>query len=366
MYPLVHTQLKMSSCVKCKKVPEKCIDIKFAVYCSPCFQEATFHKYRSMLSHCSHQINQKDQIDHINQIDQIDSSTSLILLPRNFLSDRKVFQAGRLLIHFSQLPGILEPARKNLIKYHLAVVRNEKKDDFLVSFLKQIKTEYPKLGDIFILDPSKPDSDYHKFVEYNSISDISSENSSISVPENSLSESTLKEDYFNAIVLHASLRLMKGLSVSKALVPDTSTALAAYILCCTCKGRGRFLPWDSASIRDYPGGLYLVRPMKEISDREVELYCTEAATKLTDLMNIDDQKTTLTSSLSIDELTSNFTADLEAENPGTANVVIRTSAKVSTSTSINTKNDQNSRCRICFAPNDTNLCEPCSSISQYF
>ena len=66
---------------------------------------------------------------------------------------------------------------------------------------------------------------------------------------------------------------------------------------------------------------------KDISDKEIELYCQESQFK-----NYSEQSKQSQSinSMSIDQLTANFVSNLESENPGTANVVIRTSSKVTT------------------------------------
>ena len=63
-----------SLCVKCKKEPA-CIDIKFALYCSPCFLEATYHKYRALLGRC------RETAANGNG----PQAKGLILLPVNFL-----------------------------------------------------------------------------------------------------------------------------------------------------------------------------------------------------------------------------------------------------------------------------------------
>lgn len=309
-------------CVKCKKDPP-CIDIKFALYCSPCFQEATYHKYRTLLAR-----------SRDDSADRNAPSRGLIFLPRNFSSYTQVYLASRVLIHFSQLPGIQEPARKNLIKYDLAIPSESKENVQLDDFIKMIKSEYPMLGDIHLL---KIDEDC----------------SNISI------SATSKEDLLNAQLLHSQLELMSRLGIERALCPDTSTSLASYILSCTCKGRGKFLPFDSALVRSYPENKFICRPLKEISDREIELYCQE-----TNVLSPLPLKSKVSNS-SIDELTVNFLTNLEAENPGTSNVVIRTSSKVTTST---TSSDGTFRCEICLVPmnEEVSSCRPCESFKEHF
>lgn len=323
----------MSVCVKCKK-EAPCIDIKFALYCSPCFQEATYHKYRILQSRAR------------DNIPLTAPATGLILLPLHFLDSEPLLRASKVLIRFSQLPAIQEPARKNLITYDLAVPECENLD----LFLQDLRREYPipcYLRDIYILKLSgeaiKYDGSYETET-HETYSELSN---------------TLKEDLFNAKLLHAQLKLMSQLQVDKAIVPDTSTFLASYILTCTCKGRGQFLPWDSGLVRNYPNNLAIIRPLKEISDREIELYCQETSLH----PNTESQKNLPTSAMSIDQLTVNFLSNLETENPGTANVVIRTSSKVSTCC------DQSSefKCPICFAPSSSNApCVSCSPLQSYF
>lgn len=323
-----------SLCVKCKTA-ESSIDIKFALYCSPCFQEATYHKYRTMLARSRETSTQK----------------ALILLPRNLFDSPQVYRACRLLLHFSQLPGIQEPARKNLVTYDLAVSVDSSADKVrLENFVREARGEYPNLGQVYVLALDGEFSTFDKWITE------SADNIKLPsfLPVAGLSN-TLKEDLLNAKLLHAQLKLMSTLDISLALTPETSTALASYILTCTCKGRGKFLPWDSALLRSFPNGKFLCRPLKDISDKEVELYCREV--KFGE--PVFESPTTNISALSIDQLTVNFLSNLENENPGTANVVIRTSSKVTTSLAFE------ERCQICLAPNE-GICAACEPLREYF
>ena len=344
----------MAVCVKCKREDPSCIDIKFAIYCSPCFLEATYHKYRILLArsreslHCS-------------------PSRGLLLLPKDFLTSPQVYRASRVLIHFSQLPSIQEPARKNLVTYDLAVPVGE---DFekVKMFVESVRAEYPLLGDIYTLSYASGEiKKYHECSNSAGVKDNYEEcsNSAITIDDLDNLSNTLKEDLFNYKLLHLQLKLMNQLQVDRSCTPETSTALASHILTCTCKGRGKFLPWDSALAQSFPGNLFFCRPLKEISDREIELYCQEA--NFTNLFPSDHQtKTQAISSLSIDQLTVNFLNNLESENPGTANVVIRTSSKVTTVTDLSKVDENSVRCKICLAPNDLEICPSCSPIRDFF
>lgn len=328
----------MALCVKCKK-EESCIDIKFAIYCSPCFLEATYHKYRILLARSR---------------ENIHCTRGLILLPKNFLDYPSLYRASRVLIHFSQLPSIQEPARKNLVTYDLGVpIYGD--CERVKKFVETIRTEYPLLGEVYAL--SIASNEIKKFEDY-------SDTEAASDDFNRLSN-TLKEDLLNSKLLHLQVELMNRIKVERAVTAETSTALASHILTCTCKGRGKFLPWDSALTRSFPGNLFINRPLKEISDREIELYCQEA--NIPDDRSMDQSiKTQTTCSLSIDQLTVNFLSNLESENPGTANVVIRTSSKVETVTDLVQVDESSVRCKICFAPNDVEICSSCSPIEEFF
>ena len=326
-------------CVKCKKV-EATIDIKFALYCSPCFLEATYHKYRALLGRCR---------DTISAVPSSSSSKALILLPRNFLDTPAVARASRLLIHFSQLPAIQEPARKNLVDYDVAVPISVTSTDEdrgrILDFIEMIKKEYPLLSKVHLILIENG-----QIIPFESFK-ISESQMKCDLDMSGLSN-TLKEDLLNLKLLHIQLKLMSSLSIDRALCPDTSTSLASHILTCTCKGRGKFLPWDSALCRSFPGGKSLQRPLKEISDKEVELYCHESNFKVCCTQSQPP--------MSIDQLTVNFLSNLETENPGTANVVIRTSSKVTTVDS-----EADVTCPICFAPNE-GICESCSPLKEFF
>lgn len=356
----------MSVCVKCKKVPP-CIDIKFALYCSQCFQEATYHKYRTLLARSRENESANDRNSSM--------ARGLILLPRNFLNSPSIRQASQVLIHFTQLPGIQEPHRKNLICYDLAIPFEngtiEEAND-VTQFIKNFKEDYPNLGQIYALSLFKEiDEEILNFSECSEYFSTSSEN----IIENFMSDlsnisSTLKEDILNAKLLHLQLKLMNRLGIDRALSTETSTALAAFILSCICKGRGKFLPWDSALTRSFPHNLFISRPLKEISDREVELYCQEVNFKNnfnnTKIDNNNCNNKSEKSELSIDKLTVNFLTNLEAENSGTANVVIRTSSKVTTTAIATSKLSNCSRCSICLAPSDEIYCSSCEIIKSFF
>ena len=334
----------MSVCVKCKKEPS-CIDIKFALYCSPCFLEATYHKYRTLLGKCRE--NSSGCGPSTSQ------SKGLILLPRNFLGSPVLARASRVLIHFSQLPGIQEPSRKNLIDYELVVpisaASNEADRKRINDFIEMIRKEYPLISLVHVIVIENEQVFLYE--------DLPADLKSFDLDTCSLSN-TLKEDLLNLKLLHTQLKLMSSLSIDKAMTPESSTSLASYILTCTCKGRGKFIPWDSALIRAFPADLVLTRPLKEISDKEIELYCQES--KFEDFTARNNQIQPI-NSMSIDQLTVNFLSNLETENPGTANVVIRTSSKVTTKSSP----AESQRCPICFAPNE-NVCDACGPLKNYF
>lgn len=258
-----------------------------------------------------------------------------------------MLRACKVLIRFALLPAVQEPARKNLVTYDLGVPESKG----IKEFIEDIRMEYQQsayLRDIYILKSTGEAVKHEDYTE--------SDNS-----DNTLELSnTLKEDLLNAKLLHDQLKLMSSLQVDKAMIPDTSTALASYIITCTCKGRGQFLPWDSALVRYYPNNLALCRPLKDISDREIELYCQETSLSSSAVIQ---RANPLVSSLSIDQLTLNFLTNLETENPGTANVVIRTCSKVSTSCD----QESDARCPICLAPNTSGVvCDSCAPIKEYF
>ena len=350
-----------SLCVKCKRV-EPSIDIKFALYCSPCFQEATYHKYRTMLARSREQIK-----------NETPSPATLILFPKNFLTDNRVYRASRALLHFTQLPGIQEPARKNLVHYNLALPVLTKMERELDEFVQEVRQEYPLLGQIYIILISEGISvtfeEFQKRFKCTATTVEAKDDVSHDVESLPISN-THKEDILNYKLLHSQLKLMSSLKIEKALTPETSTALASYILTCTCKGRGKFIPFDSGLVRSFPSEncqfqfQFLVRPLKDISDKEIELYFKEVNFNNSLILSlISSENGNGNVNNNIDHLTENFLSNLESENPGTANVVIRTSSKVTTGITESLK-----RCRICLAPNDEveEVCYSCYPIKEYF
>ncbi len=115
--------------------------------------------------------------------------------------------------------------------------------------------------------------------------------------------------------------------------------------------------WDASAVREYPQGIRVIRPLREISDREVGLYCTLMAGQY--LFPCESPSKEESIAKSIAELTGSFLAKLDEENPGTANVVLRTITKVEKPTW-----SALGRCSVCLAPSASEACYSCTRNRQ--
>ncbi len=165
----------MSTCCKCK-TELATVDIKFAFYCASCFLDSCFSKYRAGLSKCT-------------------TPGPCLIYARNDL-------ASRLLIHFSQLPRILEPRRLNCTDF-------------------EVITDCPELA-------AEVKEIYHPLL------------TAVHICKGQLSLTEL-------------LNVAKDRNCLNLLLPETSTSTAASVLASVCKGRGQWIRWDGAIWRECDG-----------------------------------------------------------------------------------------------------------------
>ncbi len=262
------------------------MDIKFALYCVGCFLEACYSKYRTGLSKCS-----------------VPGGGCLI-----YVTDD---EAGRMLVHFSQLPRILEPRRQNCTEFEVAVSSPKLREE--------IKSAYEHIKEVHLVSEG----------------------------------AGLKE----------LLAVANSRSLQNLLLPLTSTATAASILAGVCKGRGEWIRWDGAVQKECEG-VQVGNPLRDISDREVQLYCAQLRGQYlfnTALSTGAGDSTQVKQPKTIDELTKAFMSRLDQENPGTANVVLRTIDKID-SVRLNHQHLKHQKpCQGCLVPAGTDYCYSCTS-----
>ncbi len=95
-----------------------------------------------------------------------------------------------------------------------------------------------------------------------------------------------------------------------------------------------------------------------MSDREVQLYCRQEGGKF-----IFPSEAAFSQELvpkTIDELTRAFLSRLDQENPGTANVVLRTIDKIDSVQLDEEKLKQQVSCKRCLLPAGKEMCYSCS------
>ena len=211
-------------------------------------------------------------------------------------------EASRLLLHFSQLPRILEPRRQNWTDFEVITPSAQ--------LAEEIKSTYPLIGAVH-----------------------------------------LSED----VSLPALLAVAKERSLPNLLLPETSTATAAHILASVCKGRGEWIRWDGAIKRDCEG-VVVGSPLRDISEREVELYGKEMSGQYLFSASVKEEDTEVPTN--IDALTAAFLSRLDQENPGTANVVLRTVDKIE-SVRLGEQELKRQPCRRCLVPAGVELCYSC-------
>jgi cytoplasmic tRNA 2-thiolation protein 2 len=355
-------------CVKCKNRPGT-LDIRFAVYCAECFKEATQHKFRSGLARCW----------------PVRTRPAALLFLQTAENAACLTFASRLLLHFTQLPGIEEPQRRNLTQWQPVLPIACRRDIRTVLCLaRALKTCYGDLERIYVLPLAVAVAVASVPIRcvYQAPGEDEDEDELLRVLEalpweqtaHPDASRTVQEDLARLLFRRLLLGLMAESRVSRCLLAESSTACAVAAIAAMSKGRGRAVPFQSGYVLEFPGELQLLKPMRDISDREISLYVqTDATLKdcstnsgcssepetrdTRDSIGID-------SGTGIDGLTASFITGLENDFPGTASTVLRTIDK------IHHDNANGQRCRLCLEPmdgavdQDAQLCEPCARILE--
>lgn len=308
-------------CCKCKAEPST-VDIKFALYCRSCFLEACFSKYRTALS-------------------KITASSAKCLV---FVPDT---DAGRLLLHFTQLPRILEPRRQNVLECEVAVMQAEAAE--------AVKASYPNVLAVHLLSDATVESD----AKSDDTATTTAAKSDDNTTANTANTTTTTANTTTITLLHSLIKLAKERNLTALLLPQTSTATAASILASVCKGRGEWIRWDGAAMKECDG-IRVGSPLRDISEREVQLYTAQLCGQYLFGPGRSGEDGRCRVPETIDELAQAFLGRLDEENPGTANVVLRTIDKIDSVASVFSPATGGQACKGCFVPAGVDYCYSCA------
>nr|XP_018668608.1 cytoplasmic tRNA 2-thiolation protein 2-like [Ciona intestinalis] len=167
---------------------------------------------------------------------------------------------------------------------------------------------------------------------------------------NSITTLTSKQETLYRLRCYLLSRKAKELGYDHVFMGETSTRLAINILSNFSLGRGVHLPQDtgfSDGLRFEGVGVKLLRPMREMSMKEIAVY--NALNKVPTVF-LPNLATSQSVTSSVQNLTENFILGLVAGFPSTEMTVFRTSNK------LHGKNDEKKSrgcCRLCFGAIDT-------------
>lgn len=320
----------MGLCVKCKAV-EGSIDIRFAVYCGPCFQEATYHKYRTAVSKCWPERTRP---------------AALVFLETH---QAQLTLASRCLLHFTQLPHTEDPQRKGITCWTAVIpVKSLSEVESIAELKNTLLQLYPDLKGIYFLPLAAVFSE--------SLPLCTGATDMLSLPWDRLvtlqstGSSTAQQDLATILWRRLLLRLLKIVNLQKVFLPISSTANAIEAISSVSKGRGQAACFQSAFVMSYPDDMQLLKPLRDISDREINFYTDLAFSS----GPVPTPKAVMPTS--IDDLTTRFINGLENDFPGTSSTVLRTVDKIPIRKS-------ECRCPLCLEPHsDDRLCLPCNAI----
>jgi cytoplasmic tRNA 2-thiolation protein 2 len=147
-------------------------------------------------------------------------------------------------------------------------------------------------------------------------------------------------------------RLTEALHVSKVMTPDTADRLAKRSLSSVALGRGAQMSDDTAVFDKRHSKVAIVRPIKELSDKEVGIFNRfEQLDQMTVVVGDPERPPA-----GIQSVTDSFVSHLQAGFHSTLTTVLSSASKVKTvSTSRN-------RCALCFSCSDDRFCFACAAI----
>ncbi|XP_061432099.1 cytoplasmic tRNA 2-thiolation protein 2-like [Lethenteron reissneri] len=138
---------------------------------------------------------------------------------------------------------------------------------------------------------------------------------------------TAREDLLFSLRLRLLVWLCRRRGYAKAMLGESCTRVAVRILAALALGRGAGLAQDTGFCDDRFGDVLFLRPMRELSAKEVALYVHAFGVRTAWRPALG---TRAGSQASITSLTEAFVTELQAEFPSTVSTIYRTGEKIGT------------------------------------
>uniref|UniRef100_A0A914WJD0 Cytoplasmic tRNA 2-thiolation protein 2 n=1 Tax=Plectus sambesii TaxID=2011161 RepID=A0A914WJD0_9BILA len=147
-------------------------------------------------------------------------------------------------------------------------------------------------------------------------------------------------------------RMTETMGVSKMMTSDTADRLAKLSLSSLALGRGAQMSEDTAVVDKRHPKVAVIRPLKELSDKEVGIFNRfEQLDELTVIVGDPDR-----ASPAVQTITDSFVTHLQAGFHSTLTTVLSSASKVKTATT------SRIRCAFCFSSSDDRFCLACRGI----
>uniref|UniRef100_A0A131YMR6 Cytoplasmic tRNA 2-thiolation protein 2 n=1 Tax=Rhipicephalus appendiculatus TaxID=34631 RepID=A0A131YMR6_RHIAP len=172
---------------------------------------------------------------------------------------------------------------------------------------------------------------------------------------------TDRESFYRLCLRRLLLRLARDNGFVKVFTAETGTLLAATLLSTIALGRGAQLREEVGFVDDRDTRVLLLRPMREFSSEEVQLFNKHCDVRFRALST---PSAGCESRASVFRLTAEFVNGLQENFPATVSTVWRTGDKIeSRPRALAAGLGSSSRCRMCGSPLDTVDVEPCSAVA---
>jgi len=313
-------------CVKCKTRPITII-IRQAAYCSECFQEVAYHKFRV----------------NIFKTRSGSQGTERIILGLSLGS------ASRLLLYFSQLTRLKDKNRKNMDTFFPVHIIEDDSEDCseLDSLCTELEMELIKIPLHAVFDEQVSQ------VGFKSDSDSKTKDTLHEFLKSAKSPS-VRLDLIKILRRKLLCYLASIYECKRIFLGDSNDRMAINVMADVCAGRGAMVPWTQLPVQpiSHPD-IGFARPLRDIQTLEINEYLKLIGKYIPTSPEPDKA--------SIYGLADFFISGLAQEYSATPSIVTRTAAKVETE---NTPMDVSRSCDFCCGPIiEGELCHSCSELT---
>lgn len=318
------------------------LDPKKAVYCQPCFLQMVMHKFRSAIGR-QRLFKDGESRKTVIVFDGTQSSAFLLEMIRAGLSADAH--------HRLQLQPVvvavvtkLDRAQIDAVVERLRTIKNYLDCEWHVVHLAAVfSDDLEKLQNLPSLSSSSSSSEV--CVGVDELDRLLKLFSAIRT-ESARSEMKIR---LRVALLY---RLAETLGVWKIMTSDTADVLAKLSLASLALGRGPQINDDTAVVDKRHAKVAVIRPMKELSDKEIGIFNRfEKLEELTVVVGDPDPP-----SPAVQSVTDSFVSHLQAGFHSTLTTVLSSASKVKTIAA------NREPCAFCFSPCDGRFCFACDTV----